>query len=102
MEPSTEPSRAVSAARAHLDRGFRFETAGTLERALDAYRDALAAQATVGEQAEARLRVARIYRSMAEWQHSRDESRQAVRLAMELGDDDLAAEAMNIEIGALQ
>src|ERR1043166_3474336 len=102
MDPTTEPGRAVAAARAHLDRGFRFESAGTLARALDAYRDALAAQATATEQAEARLRVARIYLSMAQWQQSREEAREALRLANELGDDDLAAEAMNIEVGALQ
>jgi tetratricopeptide (TPR) repeat protein len=102
IDPTAEPGRAVSAARAHLERGFRFEQGGTLERALEAYRDALSARATPIEEAEARLRIARVYRTMAEWQHSRDESREAVRLATEHGADDLAAEAMNIEIGALQ
>ena len=44
MEPSTWNERArISAARAHLDRGFRFEQAGSLARALEEYRDALAA-----------------------------------------------------------
>lgn len=102
MESTPEPSRAVTAARAHMDRGYRFEQAGTLERALEGYRDAIAASTTPLEQAEARLRIARVYRTMAEWQHSHEESREAVRLATDEGADDLAAEAMNVEVGALQ
>lgn len=102
MQSTTEPFQPASAARAHLERGYRFEQAGTLDRALDAYRDALAAQNSPLEHAEARLRMARVYRQMAAWQHSRDESREAVRLATDLGADDLAAEAMNVEVGALQ
>src|SRR5581483_10078787 len=102
MEPTPEPRRTVSAARTHLDRGFRFEQGGTLERALDAYRDALAANPTVEEQAEARLRIARVYRTMSVWEMSRDESREATRLATEAGAHDLAAEAMNVEVGVLQ
>jgi tetratricopeptide (TPR) repeat protein len=92
----------MSAARAHLDRGFRFEQAGTLERALEAYRDAVAARPAPIELAEARLRIARVYRSLAEWDRSREESREAVRIAEASGAADLAAEAMNIEIGSLQ
>jgi tetratricopeptide (TPR) repeat protein len=102
MDPTTERSRAISAARAHLDRGFRFEQGGSLERALDAYRDGLAAHATPSEQIESRLRIARIYRSMAAWDDSAAESAVAVRLAEEIGADDLAAEAMNVQVGALQ
>ena len=102
MEPSAERSRALSAAKAHLDRGFRFEQAGTLERALDAYRDALAAQPTTVEEVEARLRSARVYRNLSNWERCGAESRAAIRLADEIGADDLAAEAMNVEIGALQ
>jgi tetratricopeptide (TPR) repeat protein len=102
MDSTSEPSRMISAARAHLERGYRFEQAGTLERALDAYADALAAQPAAVEEAEARLRIARVYRSMAEWAKSQAESRAAVRIAEDSGALDLAAEAMNIEIGALQ
>ncbi|HEY4131737.1 MAG TPA: hypothetical protein VGM50_14050 [Gemmatimonadaceae bacterium] len=102
MEPTSEPGRAVSAARAHLDRGFRLETAGTLDRALDEYREALSTAVSPAEQAESRLRVARVYRSMAEWSLSREESDEAVRIAQVNGLDDLAAEAMNVEFGALQ
>ena len=36
MEPTAERSRALSAARAHLDRGFRFEQGNSFERALEA------------------------------------------------------------------
>lgn len=102
MIPASEPGRTASAARTHLERGFRFESAGSLERALDAYRDALAARPTPIEEAEAHLRVARVHRSRAEWDESREESRAAVRIATEAGDDDLAAEAMNVEVGLLQ
>lgn len=97
----SEPIPVTSSARAYLDRGYRFEQAGTLERALEEYRDALAVSSPL-EQAEARLRIARVYRSMTAYQHSREESREAVRIATDLGSEDLAAEAMNIEIGALQ
>ncbi len=102
MEPTTEPSRAVSAARAHLDRGFRLEQAGTLDRALDEYRDAMRTAVSPSENAEAHLRIARVYRSMADWSLSREESDAAVRIAKAAGLDDLAAEALNVEFGALQ
>ncbi|MGH9889766.1 MAG: hypothetical protein ACREBE_29830, partial [bacterium] len=62
MEPTTERNRAPSAARAHLERGFRFEQAGSLERALDAYRDALVARPTPVERLEAHMRIARVHR----------------------------------------
>jgi tetratricopeptide (TPR) repeat protein len=102
MDSIGELSRQLSAARAHLDRGFLFEQAGTLERALEAYRDALAACTTPREEADTRLRIARVYRALADWDRSRSESRHAIRIAEESGDPDLAAEAMNVEIGALQ
>lgn len=102
MESSSEPSRSISTARTHLDRGFRFEQAGSLERALEAYGDALAAGATPPEEADARLRIARVYRSMANWERARAESREALRIAEASGEADLAAEAMNVEIGTLQ
>ncbi|MDB4878436.1 MAG: Tetratricopeptide 2 repeat-containing protein [Gemmatimonadetes bacterium] len=102
MEPTPDRTRALSAARAHLDRGFRFEQGGTLERALEAYADALAASAMPADKAEARLRIARVYRSRADFDKSIEEARAAVRLADEIGADDLAAEAMNIEVGVLQ
>lgn len=102
MDFTPEPSQTGSAARAHLDRGFRFEEGGTLERSLDAYREALEAATTPAERAEARLRIARVYRTMAQWAKSREESSEAVRIAESAGDADLAAEALNIEIGALQ
>lgn len=102
MESTSDPSRGPSAARSHLERGFRFEQAGTLDRALESYREALIAGASPLEQAEAHLRIARVHRTRAEWDLSRAESTEAVRLATESGDQDLAAEALNVEIGALQ
>jgi tetratricopeptide (TPR) repeat protein len=102
MEPIREPGPATSAARAHLDQGFRFEKGGTLGRALDIYGDALAAAQTPGERAEASLRIARVYRTLARFDESIEQARRAIELADEAGDDDLAAEAMNVEIGALQ
>jgi tetratricopeptide (TPR) repeat protein len=100
--PTPEHSRVGAASRAHLDLGFRFEQGGVLDRALDAYRDALASSATLPEQIESRLRIARVHRTKAAWAESRAESAEAIRLADEIGADDLAAEAMNVEIGALQ
>lgn len=102
MESFSDPSWGMSAARAHLDRGFRFEQGGTLDRALDAYRDALNAGATPTEQVEAHLRIARVHRTRAEWELAHREAELAVRLAEEAGNADLAAEALNIEIGSLQ
>lgn len=103
MEPTNERSRAnLSAARAHLDRGFRFEQGGSLDRALDAYRAALKADPAPIEQIESRLRIARVYRSMAKWSRAGEESAIAVQLARDSGADDLAAEAMNVQVGALQ
>jgi tetratricopeptide (TPR) repeat protein len=102
MDPSLERSRAVSAARAHLDRGFRFEQGGSLDRALDAYQEALEADATAPEMVESHLRIARVYRTLSEFDKSLAEARQAVALATEIGADDLVAEAMNIEVGLLQ
>jgi tetratricopeptide (TPR) repeat protein len=102
MEATPEQSRAVSAARAHLDRGFRLETAGTLDRALDEYREALTVAVSPVERAESHLRIARVYRSMAEWTLSREQSDEAMRIARANSLDDLAAEALNVEFGALQ
>jgi len=101
MEPGPEPSRSL-AARGHLDRGLRLEQAGNYERALDAYREALAADPTPAEQVDARLRSARVYRALADYARCLTEAREAVRLADEIDAHDLAAEAMNVEVGALQ
>ncbi|MGH7616704.1 MAG: hypothetical protein ACREPM_05695 [Gemmatimonadaceae bacterium] len=102
MEPTLERTRALSAARAHLDRGFRFEQAGSLARALEEYRDALDSHRQPVEEIEARLRIARVYRTMAAWDMCKSEAEAAIRLADANGEDDLAAEAMNVQLGALQ
>jgi tetratricopeptide (TPR) repeat protein len=102
MEPTLERTRALSAARAHLDRGFRFEQAGSLARALEEYHDALESKPVPVEEIEARLRTARVHRTMAAWDLCRAESDAAIRLADAHGEDDLAAEAMNVQLGALQ
>ncbi|MFI5229460.1 MAG: hypothetical protein ACHQWU_10345 [Gemmatimonadales bacterium] len=101
-DSSASPDRPVGSARSHVDRGLRFERAGVTVRALEAFREALAAAATPAEEAEARLYIARSLRTLSEWPASHEEARTAVRLALEIGDHDLAAEAMNIEVGALQ
>src|SRR5262245_7771033 len=95
--PSVEQSRASTAVRAHLDRGLRFEQAGTVSRALDAYRDALAVSVEPAEQAEARIRIARVHRSMADWEAAISESRAAVDIAEQAAANDLVVEALNIE-----
>jgi tetratricopeptide (TPR) repeat protein len=102
MEPTPDRVRAGSPVRAHLDRGFRYEQGGALARALEAYREALKSAVTPFDRAESHLRIARIHRSMSAWTECRTESAEAIRLATEVGAEDLAAEAMNVEIGALQ
>ncbi|HEY4216505.1 MAG TPA: hypothetical protein VGM67_05175 [Gemmatimonadaceae bacterium] len=102
MEPTPEPSPATSSAVALLDHGYRLEQGGSLERALDAYREALAAASDPAAEAEARIRIARTYRSMGNFDRSSEEAREAIRVADSIGADDLAAEAMNVEIGGLQ
>lgn len=102
MEPTAERSRALSAARAHLDRGFRFEQGNSFERAMDAYRDALAARPSALERIEAHLRIARVHRHLAQLDDASREAAEAIRLADQADADDLAAEAMNVEVGVLQ
>lgn len=95
----TESLNTPSAAQAHLDRGFRFEQAGSVTRALDSYNDAIAASRTSLDEAQARLRLARVLRSLSRWDEAIREAREAVRIALESRVDDLAAEALNVEIG---
>ncbi|HEX7020786.1 MAG TPA: hypothetical protein VF159_12280 [Gemmatimonadaceae bacterium] len=95
----TESLNTPSAAQAHLDRGFRFEQAGSVTRALESYNDAIAASGTSLDEAQARLRLARVLRSLSRWDEAVREAREAVRIALESRADDLAAEALNVEIG---
>jgi len=90
---------AALTARAHLAGGFRYEQAGVGHKAVAAYEAALDAAATPRERAEAHIRLARVYSAESEWAAAAHEARAAVRLAEEAGSDDLAAEAMNVEVG---
>lgn len=99
---STSALSPGAPARAHFDRGFRLEQAGLLDRALDAYRDALGASETLLDRAEANLRISRVFRSMNRWADSKLAASEAIQLAEQAGSGDLIAEAMNIEVGALQ
>lgn len=74
-------------------------------RALDAYRAALdeAAGRNDGvDEAEARLRMARVHRSLAQWGDAMREAGLARELALAAGENDIAAEAMNVEVGVHQ
>lgn len=102
MDPTSERQHAVSTPRAYLDRGLQLEQAGALERALEMYRQVLAQEPAITEQIEAHIRIARVHRAATAWGKSRAESSEAIRLAESVGADDLAAEAMNVEVGALQ
>ena len=62
----------------------------------------MAARPTALERIEAHLRIARVYRYLAQWDESSAEAAEAIRLADQAGADDLAAEAMNVEVGVLQ
>jgi tetratricopeptide (TPR) repeat protein len=95
-------AQETSAVYAQLRRGFQFEQAGTTARALEIYREALTVAATVEDEAETRLRIARVLRSVSRWDEALTESRRATQLAESVGADDLAAEAMNVEVGVHQ
>ena len=106
-EPATPPNgpgfkAPPLAARVHLDAGFRYEQAGAAQKAIAAYEAALSAAASPVERAGAHLRHARVYRTGTDWDAAIRASRVAVRLAEEVGADDLAAEAMNVEVGVYQ
>ncbi len=98
---ATDTTSALSAS-AHLDGGFRYEQAGIARKAIAAYEAALSAGATLLERADAHLRLARVHRSDSDWDEAVREARVAVRLAEQAGSDDLAAEAMNVEVGVYQ
>jgi tetratricopeptide (TPR) repeat protein len=102
MTHPLESSQVPTDARNHLDRGFRFEKGGTLERALDEYRFALETNTTPAEQAEAHLSIARVHRTLSDWAESHREAQLALQIAEAMGADDLVAEAMNVEVGTLQ
>jgi tetratricopeptide (TPR) repeat protein len=93
---------AALSARAHLDGGFRYEQAGVARKATAAYEAALSAAGTPLERADAHLRLARVYRASSDWDDAVREARVAVGLAEAAGSDDLAAEAMNVEVGVHQ
>jgi tetratricopeptide (TPR) repeat protein len=88
--------------RPHLERGLRYEQAGVTEKAVAAYRSALAASVTAVERAEAHIRLARIHRTVSNWDDAIREADEAARLAGEAGNGDLAAEALNVEVGVHQ
>jgi tetratricopeptide (TPR) repeat protein len=85
--------------RPHLEHGLRYEQAGVTDKAIAAYERALVLSVTAAEAAEARIRLARIQRTLNNWDVSLRQARQAAELAASAGNDDLAAEAMNIEVG---
>lgn len=88
-----------SPASQFLDRGFRLEQAGTATRAAEAYRHALTLDPTPAEAAEGHLRLSRALRSLAQWDEAIEEARDAERRGRQIGDEDLAAEALNAEAG---
>jgi tetratricopeptide (TPR) repeat protein len=95
---ASHPQAESPAVRARLSRGFQYEQGAANQRALDEYRSALDSATTAGDEAHARLRIARILRSMSEWESAIAEAHHAASLAASAGNEDLAAEAMNIEI----
>jgi tetratricopeptide (TPR) repeat protein len=92
----------VLSASAHLDGGFRYEQAGIARKAVAAYEAALSAGGSPLQCADAHLRLARVYRTESSWTEAVREARLAARMAEEAGSDDLAAEAMNVEVGVYQ
>lgn len=97
--PSPNSGETSTDTSAKLEEGGRYEQAGAADRALAAYRAALATAVTPADHAHAHLRLARIHRNRAAWDTAIAESREAQRHAGEAGDEDLLAEAMNAEVG---
>jgi tetratricopeptide (TPR) repeat protein len=95
--PTREPQRL--SVQAHLDGGLRYEQAGIAEKAIAAYEAALRVGESPVDRAEAHLRLARVHRAASEWEAATREAQRAVELADQGGSDDLAAEAMNVEVG---
>lgn len=106
MQSHTETGRSryltPLGAQPHLDRGLRYEQAGVAEKAIAAYEDAMRSSITVFERAEAHIRLARVHRLVSNWADAIREAAEGARLAEEAGDVDLAAEAMNVEVGVCQ
>lgn len=96
--PAGQPLSPLTA-RAHLDGGLPYEQAGIARKAVAAYEAALSIGATPLEQAEAHLRLARVHSSESQWAAAAREAGLAVALAEQGGSDDLAAEAMNVQVG---
>jgi len=101
LNSAGNPGRPFSplTARAHLDGGLPYEQAGMTHKAVAAYEAALSTGASPLERAEAHVRLARVYRSESQWEAAEREARTAVLLAEAAGSEDLAAEAMNVEVG---
>jgi tetratricopeptide (TPR) repeat protein len=95
--PQMEPPPL--SAQAHLDGGLRYEQTGMAAKAIAAYEAALAVGDDPRVQADAHLRLARVYRAESEWELAVREARLAVQLAEAARSDDLVAEAMNVEVG---
>jgi tetratricopeptide (TPR) repeat protein len=89
----------TAALRTPLDAGFQFELAGALDRAIACYEEALATERAPAARAEVHLRIARVHRNASAWDAARDAAHAAARLALDAGAPDLAAEAMNVEVG---
>lgn len=96
------PPEPLPPTRVRLDAGFRYEQAGIGRKAISAYGAVLADGGSPLDRAEAHLRMARVHRTESNWNAAVAESRAAVRLAEAGGSDDLAAEAMNVEVGVHQ
>jgi tetratricopeptide (TPR) repeat protein len=88
--------------RPHLARGLRYEQAGVAVRAIESYEAALRESVTPVERAEAHIGLARVHRTLSDWDAAIREASTAARLADEEGNGDLAAEAMNVEVGVHQ
>ncbi|HET7457352.1 MAG TPA: hypothetical protein VFJ74_06835 [Gemmatimonadaceae bacterium] len=97
--PSGQTSYSPLSARAHLDGGLPYEQAGISRKAVAAYEAALRVGASPLERAEAHVRLARVHSAESQWDAAMHEAATAIALADEAGSDDLAAEAMNVQVG---
>lgn len=90
-----------SDAAAQLAHGLRLEKAGVLDRALDAYRIAAAAE-DANLAAQGHCRQAVVHRTRCEWDDALAAARESARLATTAGLNERLAEALNAEAAVHQ
>lgn len=83
----------------HMDAGAAYVRSGMTDRALEAYQDAITLARSDAELADSHVQAAHVFRLRSDWDDARKHAAIALDLAHRSGSDDLAAEALNVEVG---